>query len=300
METKDNFSTFTTKYRDQIDLFLKTKLEAQPTTSHLAEAMAYSVNAGGKRLRPLLTLAVLETFQVSITPARLQAATALELLHTYSLIHDDLPAMDNDDLRRGKPTNHVQFGAGMATLAGDGLLTLAFDWLASAKLPVLQRLELVASLSRAAGPSGMVAGQAMDIENTNRQVSFDDLKALHAGKTGALIQYSVVAGGIMSDVSPEALSALADYGNTYGLAFQIYDDLMDVIGDTKTMGKRVHKDATEHKNTYPGLFGVAGTLDRLKQTVVLARQAVTHLHATADVEPSLLLSFLEYFEIKEP
>ncbi|MBT9672820.1 polyprenyl synthetase family protein [Secundilactobacillus kimchicus] len=299
MGTKLNFDEFIDQYRDQINTFLETNLPKSGSDQGLVSAMAYSVNAGGKRLRPLLTLAVLQTFDVAVTPARLQAATALELLHTYSLIHDDLPAMDNDNLRRGKPTNHVKFGAGMATLAGDGLLTLAFEWIASAKLPVIQRMELIQGISHAAGPAGMVAGQAMDIQNTRHKLSNTALKQLHAGKTGALIQYAVTAGGILSGANAAEMAALAAYGAAYGLAFQIYDDLMDVIGDTQAMGKLVHKDAGEQKNTYPGLFGVAGTIEKLQATVVEAQEALKALDSNNRLDASLLVSFLEYFKIKE-
>lgn len=299
MTQRTDFDQFIADHQSLVNHFLSEKIVRSTNDDRLSEAMAYSVDAGGKRLRPLLTLATLNILGTAITPARLQAACALELLHTYSLIHDDLPAMDNDNLRRGKPTNHVKYGTGLAILAGDGLLTLTFEWLATAQLPINQRLALITALSHAAGPAGMVAGQATDVLNTQHHLDFEALQTLHRGKTGALIRYAMIAGGIMSEASQATMELLAKFGEAYGLAFQIYDDLMDVIGDERQMGKKVGKDAREQKNTYPGLFGVDGTVQRLSATIDEARTAISGLQETAQVNVALLTAFLDYFKIKE-
>src|SRR5699024_6086501 len=219
----------------------------------LKKSMLYSVEAGGKRIRPLLLLATIQTFCVTMSPACYQVAAALEMVHTYSLIHDDLPAMDNDDLRRGKPTNHKVFGAAMATLAGDGLLTASFELITQTDLPVEKQMSLVKELAKAAGINGMVAGQAMDIEGEKLQLTLSELQQLHQKKTGALIRFSVLAGGILADQSEQVLAQLAQFAQHLGLAFQIRDDLLDVVATTEQMGKKTHKDAANGKNTYPAL-----------------------------------------------
>ena len=220
----------------RVTSYLDTHLANDVDQSTLAASMRYSVLAGGKRLRPTLTLATVETFGGELTEDVVRAATALELLHTYSLIHDDLPAMDNDDLRRGAPTNHRKFGAGMATLAGDGLLTLAFQWVTDNQLPATVKSQLALELAKAAGPAGMVAGQARDIEGTGRHLTLDQLRYLHRQKTGALLRYAVLAGGIITAQPAAVQQLLAQFGSSYGLAFQIYDDLMDVVGRATSMG----------------------------------------------------------------
>lgn len=290
---------FETEYVPQINQTLQRLNDHWIDQSILQSAMTYSVNAGGKRLRPLLTLAVLRTYQDQPSDGQLMAASALELLHTYSLIHDDLPAMDNDDLRRGVPTNHVKFGAGMATLAGDGLLTLAFEWLSKADIPTGQQLALVRALSHAAGPAGMVAGQAQDISSEHHQLNIDQLAKLHRQKTGALLHYAVEAGCIMAAVDEDERQRLLKFADQFGLAYQIYDDLLDVTATTQELGKKTHKDAGEAKNTYPGLFGVAGTKERLKQVVQAAETQLTELSQETNRDYSLLNAFCSYFKIKE-
>ena len=253
--------------------------------------------AGGKRLRPALTLATVEMLGGEIDEDVMHAATALELLHTYSLIHDDLPAMDNDDLRRGKPTNHCRYGAGMATLAGDGLLTLAFQWVTDNGLPAEIRAELTLALAQAAGPAGMVAGQARDIEGEGHQLDLAQLRYLHRQKTGALLRYAVLAGGIITNQSRPVKAALADFGAQFGLAFQIYDDLMDVLGTTAQMGKQVHKDADEHKNTYPGLLGTVGAEEQLHKALRSAKDAQTKLNELTGRSFAGYDQFLAYFKL---
>lgn len=284
-----------TDLKQQVDQYLADHLATDCDQSTLEESMRYSLMAGGKRLRPTLTLAVAHSLGQVLNEDVLRAASAVELLHTYSLIHDDLPAMDNDDLRRFLPTNHRRFGAGMATLAGDGLLTLAFQWVSDNGLPAAVRLKLVQLLSQAAGPAGMVAGQAMDIHYEGTQLPMSQLKKLHAKKTGALLRYSVLAGGVIAQASPETCDQLANFGAHYGLAFQIYDDLMDVVGSEAQMGKAVHKDAGEQKNTYPNLVGVKGTKEALNQALSAARDDKQKLTASGVGNFKLLDDFLAYF-----
>ena len=283
--------------KSMIDDYLSDHLAADVDQDTLYSSMQYSLMAGGKRLRPALTLATVEMFGKSVDEDVMHAATALELLHTYSLIHDDLPAMDDDDLRRGKPTNHCRFGAGMATLAGDGLLTLAFQWVSDNNLPVAIRAELTLALAQAAGPAGMVAGQARDIEGEGQQLSLDQLRYLHRQKTGALLRYAVLAGGIITGQPQPIKAALADFGAQFGLAFQIYDDLMDVLGTTAQMGKAVHKDAGEHKNTYPGLLGTAGAEEQLHRALQAARDAQVRLGELTGRSFAGYDQFLAYFKL---
>lgn len=283
--------------KKQIDQFLEENMPADIDQDTLGQSMEYSVNAGGKRLRPALTLATVQTLGGQLTPDVMKAATALELLHTYSLIHDDLPAMDNDDLRRGKPTNHKKFGAGMATLAGDGLLTMAFQWVNDNQLPAEIRAELSLALAKAAGPAGMVAGQARDIEGEHQHLDLDQLRYLHRQKTGALLRYAVLAGGIITGQDQATKKLLADFGAQFGLAFQIYDDLMDVLGTTKEMGKAVHKDAGEHKNTYPGLLGVPDSEKQLHLALSQARETQRQLSEQTACDFSVYDQFLAYFKL---
>lgn len=270
-------------------------LESYPV---LKEAMRYSVDAGGKRLRPFLILAICQTFKGTYSDLDLQAASSLELIHTYSLIHDDLPEMDNDDLRRGKPTNHKVYGQAMAVLAGDGLLTTAFEWLSRLELAPAIQIKLVHALSKAAGPEGMVNGQVGDIQGEQHQLTLAQLQRVHRGKTGALIQYACYAGGLLSNVSASHQDALKQFGIQFGLAFQIYDDILDVIGTEAELGKKVHKDQAENKNTYPGLLGLEGAQKELRHSVQLMRESLAVLHQDG-IDISLLADFLNYFKIKD-
>ncbi|HVJ69723.1 MAG TPA: farnesyl diphosphate synthase [Caulifigura sp.] len=222
----------------------------------LRDSMHYSVAAGGKRLRPLLVLLACDACGGDIESA-LPAAVAIELIHTYSLIHDDLPAMDDDDLRRGQPTNHVKFDEATAILAGDGLLTLAFEMLAG--LPVVPAVALacVKELSSAAGAEGMVGGQQADLEaETGGIASVEHLESIHRRKTGRLISAALRMGGRIAGTTPARLASLARYGDDIGLAFQIADDLLDLTSTPEQLGKGVQKDAGRNKLTYPGLLGV--------------------------------------------
>ena len=283
--------------KEQIDQFLEQQMASDIDQTTLASSMEYSVNAGGKRLRPALTLATVQIFGGQLNQDVMKAATAVELLHTYSLIHDDLPAMDNDDLRRGKPTNHKKFGAGMATLAGDGLLTMAFQWLTDNQLSTETQAKLTLALAKAAGPAGMVAGQARDIEGEHQNLTLEQLRYLHRQKTGALLSYAVLAGGIITKQDSSTQKLLTDFGAQFGLAFQIYDDLMDVIGTAKQMGKAVHKDAGEHKNTYPGLLSVQGAEKQLHLALKQAKESQRKLTEKTGCDCSAYEQFLAYFKL---
>ena len=228
-----------------------------PTSIH--EAMRYSVFAGGKRLRPILVIGAAEVAGGAIEPV-LPTACAFELIHTYSLIHDDLPAMDDDDFRRGRPTSHKVFGEAVAILAGDALFTLGVRLLAESFLvgaadPALLP-QLLAEVTDAAGTPGMIGGQVVDIESEGRVVSPDVLEYIHTHKTGALIRAAVRSGVLLSGASAEARQALTSYGERLGLAFQIVDDILDLEGDQETMGKAVGSDQRKKKVTYPDLHGL--------------------------------------------
>ena len=254
-----NLAGIMTERRTLVDAALERWLPVQtdrPPKVH--EAMRYSVFAGGKRLRPLLALFACEA--VGADPAEaMPAAVALELIHTYSLIHDDLPAMDDDDVRRGRPTCHKVYGEAIAILAGDGLLTHAFRVLADPGAnggAAARRLQVIAEIAEAAGSQGMVGGQAMDILSEGHALDRETLLYLHTHKTGALIRASIRAGGIAGGATDESLAALTRYGEAVGLAFQIVDDILDVEGATEEMGKSAGSDARKHKATYPALFGL--------------------------------------------
>jgi geranylgeranyl diphosphate synthase type II len=244
--------------------------DTPPATIHAA--MRYSVMAGGKRIRPVLAIAAAEACGADPTPF-LQQVSALELIHTYSLIHDDLPAIDNDDLRRGRATSHVVFGEAMAILAGDALLTEAFSWLA---LPVRgvepgAQLRAVAVVARAADSRGMVGGQVADIEaERNHAGGMELLRFIHENKTGRLLTASVLLGGILAGADQRKLDALETYGRSVGLAFQIVDDLLDTEESAEVLGKTAGKDAAQGKLTWPGLVGAEA-----------ARQEVARLLDTA-------------------
>ena len=230
---------------------------AEDAPEGLSDAMRYAVLDGGKRLRPLLVLAACEAVDGN-TEAALRAACAVELIHAYSLVHDDMPCMDNDILRRGKPTVHVKFGEAGALLAGDALQALAFELLAPEgdAVPAAIQANLCRLLARAAGHEGMAGGQAIDLASVGLALDEDALRRMHRMKTGALLQGSVVMGAVCGAPSPAALDALRDYGAALGLAFQVVDDILDVTQDSATLGKTAGKDAAHDKPTYVSLLGL--------------------------------------------
>ena len=257
-----------------------------PFKNHI-EAMRYSLFVGGKRIRPILCLAAGEA--VSDDPDTeknlLPAACALECIHTYSLIHDDLPAMDDDILRRGKPTNHTLYGEAGAILAGDSLLTWAFDLLSNSQITALsarRQLDIIQTIASAAGPLGMVGGQSLDIAHENSRFPFETLKIIHKSKTGALITCSVHAGAIGGGASTGQTEQLIRYGDSIGLAFQIVDDLLNVTATTEQLGKTAGSDADRGKATYPAYFGVEETRRKAREAVEEAIEALSGFDNKAD------------------
>lgn len=250
--------------------------------AYLAEAMAYSLFNGGKRVRPFLVQATAQA--MGIDDARVDIAmAAIEMVHSYSLVHDDLPAMDDDDLRRGQPTCHIKFNEATAILAGDALLTGAFEILADmpADFSMGQRLQLIRLLSQGSGASGMVAGQAIDLASVGKEVGKEidlaHLERMHAHKTGALIRISVLMGAHCGEPDEETLKHLTTYSNAIGLAFQVQDDILDIESDTATLGKQQGADIALNKPTYPALLGLVGAKEKAKQLHKVALTALQKL-----------------------
>ncbi len=263
--------------------------ETEPTTLH--QAMRYSIFAGGKRIRPLLCLEAARACCGDATPA-LNAACALEALHTYTLIHDDLPSMDNDDLRRGRPTNHKVYGEGVAILAGDALLTEAFAMLAS--VPSNERYgvrDYVAELAYRTGSLTLVGGQVLDLEGEGRQLNEDELRAIHMGKTASLIIASVRLGAMAAGATHEQLEALTVYGRDLGLAFQIIDDILDVTSTPEVLGKSIGKDQKVQKATYPALVGIEKARAEARELTASAQAA---LGVFSDKRREVLLAINDY------
>jgi geranylgeranyl diphosphate synthase type II len=246
----------------QLNLLIP-KESDEPQRIHAA--IRWSVFAGGKRFRPALLLATGQTFGASVEDL-LRTACALEMIHTYSLIHDDLPSMDDDDLRRGRPTCHIKFGEATAILAGDALQTLAFQTISEdERLPPALRVRLIAEIARAAGtPEGMVAGQALDLDAESREVTKEELDRIHHRKTGALIRAAARCGAVIAGASENDLDAVTEYANNLGLLFQITDDLLDVTATAEDLGKTPGKDARSRKATYPAVFGIEATQEQSK------------------------------------
>ncbi len=259
--------------RKQVDAALDNFLpEEKGTLAEHIKAMRYSLFAGGKRVRPILCLAAAEAVQDydnEFPNALMLTACALECIHTYSLIHDDLPAMDDDELRRSKPTNHMVFGEAGAILAGDSLLTCAFELLSREKLEAsaTDRLKVISLISNAVGPEGMVGGQFLDLTHEGKKVGYDMLREIHSRKTGALITASVQTGGVLGKCTAEQFQALTRYGTRIGLAFQIVDDLLNVEGTREQLGKAAGSDAARNKATYPSLFGLDETRKKAQEAI---------------------------------
>jgi geranylgeranyl diphosphate synthase type II len=258
--------------------------EEKNLESHI-ESMAYSLAAGGKRVRPIICMAAAEALGQDMSNL-MEIPCALECIHTYSLIHDDLPAMDDDELRRGKPTNPMVYGEAAAILAGDGLLTFAFELLSSPYLalsiPAANQIRIINTVAKASGPLGMVGGQALDIASENKDIPFETLRFIHSRKTGALITASVQCGALLGEASPDQFEALSEYGRHIGLAFQIVDDLLNVEGTIEELGKAVGSDADRNKATYPGFFGLSATRERAKATVAKAIAVLQNFDQKAD------------------
>ncbi len=244
-----------------------------PTSIH--QAMRHSVFAGGKRLRPILCMEAARVIDGCVPPGVEELGCALEMLHTYSLIHDDLPALDNDDLRRGRPTCHKVFGDAIAILAGDGLQTYAYEVLAKLQCPAEARVAIIAEVAHATGTiDGMIGGQVMDLEAEHQHPDAKTLEYIHRSKTGALLTASVVTGGMYADGDASQIQSLRDFGMNIGLAFQIVDDVLDVTQTSEQLGKTAGKDTATEKATYPSLFGVDASIAKADELVQKANTAL--------------------------
>ncbi len=269
-------------------------LEAYPPIIH--EAMHYAIFNGGKRIRPIMVLegAVLAGARPETV---MPTACAIELIHSYSLVHDDLPAMDDDDTRRGKPTCHIKFGEDIAILTGDALLTLAFELIASnAEIPGIEYRNVVKAIkviAKAAGSQGMIGGQVIDLQSEGQSIDYETLKTLHSLKTGQLFQASIVAGAILGGMSEAAISKLNSYAYHFGLAFQITDDILDVKGDAEVIGKPVGSDEKNNKTTYPRLFGLDKSLELAQVNVTTCLENLREFGSEADFLKNLALFTLQ-------
>jgi geranylgeranyl diphosphate synthase type II len=293
-----NFQSFSTKEREKFETYLKESIVDKSGTQ-LEEAMRYSLEAGGKRLRPLLVLATLEAFGQD-KGIGYPAALALEMIHTYSLIHDDLPAMDNDDLRRGKPTNHIQFSEATAILAGDALLTYAFECIVIGEALSDKKVRLIQLLAECSGYKGMVGGQQADINGEQADLTLEELESIHLRKTGALIRFALLAGGILADQPEAVLQILEKIAYGIGVAYQIRDDILDVIGDEAELGKATGADEKLGKSTYPALLGLEKAKERLKQELDSMKELIQSIQTkVTEFDSELLTSFVDYLYLEE-
>ena len=272
------FARWRDRIESQLDAALPSPAEAP---QRLLQAMRYSVLGGGKRMRPLLVYASGHLFGAQ--PEQLDAAAmAVELIHAYSLVHDDLPAIDDDDLRRGKPTVHIAFDEATAILAGDALQTLAFERLATADATATLRVDWLATLAQASGAAGMCGGQALDVDATGSQQSLDDLQRMHALKTGALIRAAVRMGALAGGADAATLTRLDGFADALGLAFQVRDDILDIEASSTQLGKTAGKDVAQAKSTYPALLGMDGAKTKLAELDARMRQALAPYDGRAD------------------
>ena len=277
----------------QIGLTIQEFYQSKEVSADLTETILYSIEAGGKRIRPLLLLELLEGFGLKLTPAHFQVAAALEMIHTGRLIHDDLPAMDNDDYRRGRLTSHKKFGDDMAILAGDSLFLDPYGLVAMAELPSQVKVDLIAELSLAAGSFGMVAGQVLDMQGEGRKLTMDQLQTIHANKTGKLLAYPFVAAGIIAQTGQSVLGKLRQAGELLGLAFQVRDDILDVTASFEQIGKTPQKDLAAEKSTYPALLGLDGARDFFDETLEQAKSLLEQLEKESDFSAEEIQKIIE-------
>lgn len=271
-----DYTTLSKEYKLVLEKQMVNYVKNLQAPSVVKEAMIYSLEAGGKRIRPMLVLAVLSSFGKDVERG-IPVAAAIEMIHTYSLIHDDLPCMDDDDLRRGKPTNHKVFGEAVAVLAGDALLTYSFQLIAGINHPDVtpeMTLALIAEISKSAGAEGMVGGQIADMEGENKQLTIEELEHMHEHKTGKLLQASILSGAILAEANAEQREHLRQFAFHLGLAFQIRDDILDIEGSEEVIGKPVGSDMTNHKSTYPALLTLEGAKDKLREQIQFAHAAL--------------------------
>ncbi|MEG0069228.1 MAG: polyprenyl synthetase family protein [Cetobacterium sp.] len=283
--------------RELVDTNIELHLNRLEYPTVIAEGMKYSVLNGGKRLRPILLLMVLELYGKSLSIG-LPTAVAIEMIHSYSLVHDDLPALDNDDYRRGKLTTHKKYGEAEAILIGDALLTHSFSLIADESKEVAPEklVKIIGKVSRYAGVNGMIGGQMIDIESEKKQVSFEVLKYIHTNKTGKLIKLPVEIGAILCDATEKEYQALSRYSELIGLAFQIKDDILDIEGDFEKIGKPVGSDLELQKTTYPSIFGIEKSKLILEETILEAKKSL-EIFSTEKVE--VFMKLAEYIGNRE-
>ena len=278
---------------EKIGLTIEDFYKSQQVSPDLSEVILYSVQAGGKRIRPLLLLELIQAFGLELAEAHYQVAAALEMIHTGSLIHDDLPAMDDDDYRRGRLTSHKKFGEDMAILAGDSLFLDPYGLLARAELPSQVKVELISELSLAAGSFGMVAGQVLDMQGEGQAISLEDLKTIHANKTGKLLAYPFVAAGLIAEVEQSVQDKLGRIGELLGLAFQVRDDILDVTASFEELGKTPQKDLVAAKSTYPAFLGLDGAKSFFNQTLDEAVDILTDLEEKTEFSGGEIQKIIE-------
>ncbi|EFX36694.1 polyprenyl synthetase family protein [Streptococcus infantis] len=269
----------------------------QQLAANLREAVLYSIHAGGKRIRPYLLLEVLESLQVPITIAHAQVAAALEMIHTGSLIHDDLPAMDDDDFRRGSLTNHKKFGEALAILAGDALFLDPYALIAQANLPNEIKVDLIASLSLSSGSMGMVAGQVLDMEGEGKHLNLEELQTIHANKTGKLLAFPFQAAGVIAELDENLQIQLKTVGELIGLAFQVRDDILDVTASFEEIGKTPQKDLQAEKSTYPALLGLDEAKVFCNRTLNQANEKLDVISQLVDFDKEPIVKIVESLRI---
>ena len=271
----------------------------QQLAANLREAVLYSIHAGGKRIRPYLLLEVLESLQVPITIAHAQVAAALEMIHTGSLIHDDLPAMDDDDFRRGRLTNHKKFGEALAILAGDALFLDPYALIAQADLSNEIKVDLIASLSLSSGSMGMVAGQVLDMEGEGKHLNPEELQTIHANKTGKLLAFPFQAAGVIAGLDENLQKQLKTVGELIGLAFQVRDDILDVTASFEEIGKTPQKDLQAEKSTYPALLGLDEAKVFCNRTLDQANEKLDVISQLVDFDKEPIVKIVESLRIND-
>lgn len=281
--------------REKIDAAIRDYYQQKnlPVSNELITAILYSVDGGGKRIRPLIFLDLLEGFGLELTDSHFDVAASLEMIHTGSLIHDDLPAMDNDDYRRGCLTNHKKFDEATAILAGDSLFLDPFDLLAQTELSAEIRVELIQALSHASGTFGMVGGQMLDMKGEGQELDLSQLAQIHEHKTGKLLTFPFVAAGIVAQQGLEVLDNLQEAGQLIGLAFQVRDDILDVTADFEALGKTPGKDVVSGKSTYPALLGLDKSYDILEESLNKAEAIFQNLAESQGFKKDSVIEIIE-------
>ena len=283
--------------RNRVEQAVRSFYEEKSIAPHLVDSVLYSIQAGGKRLRPMLLLELLEAFGQELTEAHFQVAGALEMIHTGSLIHDDLPAMDNDDYRRGQLTNHKKFGEDLAILAGDALFLDPFGMIVASALPDAVKVSLILELSDASGSRGMVAGQVLDMEGEHKQLTLAELQTIHANKTGRLLAYPFIAAALILELQADIGQLLEKIGKKLGLAFQVRDDILDLVADFEALGKTPQKDLVAEKSTYPALLGLEESKALLTSELDACEDLLDQITSACEFDPRAIKKLIEGLRI---